>query len=446
VRTGILESEEGDTWINLNNGEFNLQNKITFINDEFHIELEAEDIEDIITDISPHNIILSNEYQGFSTDNNGVQLYPVTIETSIGTYRGTVRKDAVITDAKILNSDGLVITVGDVTITNPTTSSDGTVEWKLLAGQFVDSDEGWIDILINIENEVYNKKVKWSKIKTAKDGIDGSDGEYIHIMYSQNANGVPMTSDPTDAKYIGVVATDNPSPPTTGKPRIRYVRVKQRGGWRGLDWQRRFSELKVMVGDINVALNKTVTSTHEPYYSNSPLSDYVDGDFSTVCTIKEDDISKYVPMTVDLGQVYTNVSSITQLAYFWGDGSEVPYIMEVSENNANWIKIYDHNVDPMYVEVDGGRTFPIDIISAESQYKWTQIKGDDGESGMVANILPTASHFTSNTIDPNTSNYIYTPSMIKLNIELQNCEYRGWQWSRNGTTWYDITSGTNGLT
>ena len=48
------------------------------------------------------------------------------------------------------------------------------------------------------------------------DGEDGTDGlsAYLHIKYSQNSNGNPMTSDPTGAKYIGVQASQNPNPST----------------------------------------------------------------------------------------------------------------------------------------------------------------------------------------------------------------------------------------
>ena len=58
--------------------------------------------------------------------------------------------------------------------------------------------------------------------KTPVKGIDYFDGEpgtnglsaYLHIRYSQNSNGNPMTSDPTGAKYIGVQASQNPNPST----------------------------------------------------------------------------------------------------------------------------------------------------------------------------------------------------------------------------------------
>lgn len=46
------------------------------------------------------------------------------------------------------------------------------------------------------------------------DGKDGTDGlsAYLHIRYSQNANGNPMTENPANAKYIGFQASQNPNP------------------------------------------------------------------------------------------------------------------------------------------------------------------------------------------------------------------------------------------
>ena len=48
------------------------------------------------------------------------------------------------------------------------------------------------------------------------DGVDGLDGtnSYLWVRYSQNANGNPMTTDPTGAKYIGIATTTTASAPT----------------------------------------------------------------------------------------------------------------------------------------------------------------------------------------------------------------------------------------
>lgn len=48
------------------------------------------------------------------------------------------------------------------------------------------------------------------------DGVDGQDGQssYLWIRYSQNENGDPMTTEPLNAKYIGVATTQTPNAPS----------------------------------------------------------------------------------------------------------------------------------------------------------------------------------------------------------------------------------------
>ncbi|WP_211271408.1 hypothetical protein, partial [Enterococcus dispar] len=47
-------------------------------------------------------------------------------------------------------------------------------------------------------------------------GEPGTNGlsAYLHIRYSQNSNGNPMTDDPTGAKYVGMQVSQNPNPST----------------------------------------------------------------------------------------------------------------------------------------------------------------------------------------------------------------------------------------
>ncbi|GAB0481638.1 hypothetical protein KML24007_03840 [Alistipes indistinctus] len=54
----------------------------------------------------------------------------------------------------------------------------------------------------------------WQRI-TGMDGADGVDGtsQYIHIRYSANASGTPMTT--TVNKYIGIAITNSPTAPTS---------------------------------------------------------------------------------------------------------------------------------------------------------------------------------------------------------------------------------------
>lgn len=69
--------------------------------------------------------------------------------------------------------------------------------------------------------DVYDGQDGYTPIKgidyfDGKDGQNGKDGSsaYLWVRYSQNSNGDPMTTDPTNAKYMGVATTTTPSAPT----------------------------------------------------------------------------------------------------------------------------------------------------------------------------------------------------------------------------------------
>src|SRR5699024_7673033 len=60
-----------------------------------------------------------------------------------------------------------------------------------------------------------------------KPGKDGEDGKssYTHVRYSQNANGSGMTTNPTNAVYIGIAITELPVAPTTASD-YKWSKIK----------------------------------------------------------------------------------------------------------------------------------------------------------------------------------------------------------------------------
>lgn len=78
------------------------------------------------------------------------------------------------------------------------------------------------DLSIGGASGVVTKVYDGEDGKTPVKGIDYFDGEpgtnglsaYLHIRYSQNSNGNPMTDDPTGAKYVGMQTSQNPNPST----------------------------------------------------------------------------------------------------------------------------------------------------------------------------------------------------------------------------------------
>ncbi|MCM3242683.1 phage tail protein [Cytobacillus oceanisediminis] len=70
--------------------------------------------------------------------------------------------------------------------------------------------------------DVYDGEDGYTPIKGVDyfDGIDGQNGKdgssaYVWVRYSQNPDGNPMTTDPTNAKYMGIANTSTPSAPSS---------------------------------------------------------------------------------------------------------------------------------------------------------------------------------------------------------------------------------------
>ncbi|MBO0449362.1 phage tail protein [Enterococcus sp. MJM12] len=78
------------------------------------------------------------------------------------------------------------------------------------------------DLIYGGASGVVTKVYDGENGKTPIKGVDYFDGKpgtnglsaYLHVRYSQNANGNPMTSDPTNAVYLGLLVSQNPTAST----------------------------------------------------------------------------------------------------------------------------------------------------------------------------------------------------------------------------------------
>lgn len=90
----------------------------------------------------------------------------------------------------------------------------------------------------------------------------------------------------------------------------------------------------------------------------------------------------------------------------------------------------------------------VDFTEADStnfgDYNWKKFVGEDGQDGADAKlaIINTSSQIFKAESGSNT----YSPNSIVLTPTFQNCTYVRWQYSTNGTSWTNVTSGNNGLT
>ena len=164
IQTGILQSEDGKTWINLNNGEFNFQDKFKFTNGSFSVQLDEETIDEIATEITPYTVVLGNENQSIPTDSNGVVKLTAFVQTRVDVYKGNDKIDGVIESVTRKDSDGNTILNGVINITQPTSTSSGIVTWLIPIETTLPTNTGTLEINVKITNELtMTKELSWNK-------------------------------------------------------------------------------------------------------------------------------------------------------------------------------------------------------------------------------------------------------------------------------------------
>lgn len=269
VQTGILISEDGSTWINLDNGTFNLNDFISFDGTNFSIKLNAQQTVQEYVDnkygtMTPHQVNLSNDNQSIPTDANGATKSEVSIVTNVGTYKGTSRMAGSIGALVLRNSAGVAVTGATISATNPTTNADGTVTITIGTGVNLAADSGYLDIPLLIDGASYTKRLTWNKTKDGVQGPQGPKGDqgiqgtqgiqgpkgdqgiqgpkgtdgvssYTHIAYANSADGVTgfSVSDSVNKTYIGMYVDSTPDDSTTPS-KYSWTLIKGADGSQGI--------------------------------------------------------------------------------------------------------------------------------------------------------------------------------------------------------------------
>ena len=177
-------------------------------------------VENNMTNITPHHIILSNENQSIITDSTGKVTQAVTITTDVDVFKGVNRMAGTIGTPLLKNSAGETISFGVITKSDPATGASGKVTWSIPADTNISSDSGYIEIPITIEGKAYTKKLNWTKAREGAKGDKGDQGEqgipgvkgdkgdpgvtyYTWIKYADSPTS-GMSDDPTNKTYIGI--------------------------------------------------------------------------------------------------------------------------------------------------------------------------------------------------------------------------------------------------
>lgn len=200
VKSGILESLNGKSWINMETGDFNLgDGKVKYENNQFQIAVSSNDIniggstlDEKFTEIDnkleeitttggtkgddAYSVILTNENYTFIANSDGSISSTQTVETNVLVYKGT----------KSISFTMSLPTVNGLTLSQ----SSNTVIIKANSGTSL-ADNGSFDITIQADGQTFTKSFSWCKSRK------GWDAQYVMLSgeqvfkYTDNFTGEP---------------------------------------------------------------------------------------------------------------------------------------------------------------------------------------------------------------------------------------------------------------
>ncbi|UOE54915.1 phage tail spike protein [Cytobacillus oceanisediminis] len=210
------------------------------------------------------------------------------------------------------------------------------------------------------------------------DGKDGQDGNssYLHVRYSQNADGSSMTTDPTGAKYIGIATTATSAAPTANTS-YRWSLIKgDQGlpGESGSDGRTSYLHIKYSNdgGATFTANNGETVGTWIGTYVDFTSTDSTSVSAYTWNKVKGDKGDKGDPG-------YTPVKGVDYFDGKDGANGTSAYLWVRYSQNANGNPMATDPTNAKYIgtAVTTTATAPTGYAS----YSWSLIKGTDGLPG-----------------------------------------------------------------
>ena len=217
INAGILQSVDGSSWFNLDDGTFSWANgSIVYDGAELTINVGGHNINDMLD--ATFNVLVNHEHQIIQLDSN---YFPI----NDGSYEFTFT---------VLKENSTVETPCLVTGITPHVPVDG-ISFKMnnnICTMMVDKSkrllnvkEDFFDVTLEVLDYTLTKRLTWSATVNGRDGEDGVNGapgvagkdSYFHIRYSE----VPNPTDPsqmleTPSFYIGTyvdnIQTDSDDP------------------------------------------------------------------------------------------------------------------------------------------------------------------------------------------------------------------------------------------
>lgn len=211
------------------------------------------------------------------------------------------------------------------------------------------------------------------------DGVDGQDGRsaYLHIRYSQNANGTPMTDDPVGAVYVGMLVSQNPTPSTVPAD-YDWTLVKGADGIAGeTGADGRTSYLHIKYSDDG---GKTLTANNGET-AGQWLGQYVDFESADSTDVSKYAWSKIKGDTGERGVAGAQGPKGDQgIAGPKGADGQTQYTHIAYANSADGTVDFSvSNADRKYIGMY--MDFTATDSTTPSDYAWTLVKGADGAQG-----------------------------------------------------------------
>lgn len=130
------------------------------------------------------NLIVGNSYDGIPVNSNGITTTAYTILIPFAGYQGTAKVATTVVNPPSIF--GITPTV-----TNATTSADGSIQYIIPSGTTISNDNGVVTFTFKftVANKTVTYDYSWGKARQGKDGKDGEDGINAVILQLGTPNG-----------------------------------------------------------------------------------------------------------------------------------------------------------------------------------------------------------------------------------------------------------------
>lgn len=287
--------------------------------------------------------------------------------------------------------------------------------------------------ICGLKLEIGNKPTDWTP---APEDIEADITE-VTLQVTNTNKKVSQIETTVNGISSKVTSLESTTTKNTKVGSFRYIRDWLNGNT--INTSNHWIELKVMVGDTNIAQGLTATSD----ITVSNIGNYTDGRVDSNYTSCG---AGWHYLQLDLGKIREDVDSL-QVWHYYTDGRSYNHRLEVSRDGSTWYTLYDSDKMGKYKETDKGRFYLINESSTE-----TRLKSAESKITSDAIVNTVKSHQTNGkntfaqtsqveqTVDSWVAKFTSTGgSNLLKNSDAKNGQY---MWNGNGVT---LTIGTSGL-